>query len=220
MSLSERGLTDDKLNHLLANVPERSVILLEDIDAAFAGRTVTGEQGYVASRSACCVVPSQLLFSSSFSFHCQYRFRTNVTFSGLLNALDGVASASSQRIVFMTTNHIDRLDPALIRPGRVDLQERLGDATPYQASELLRRFYTADDSTSQKNADELEDLCEQLVHKVREGADSGHSVSMASLQGHFIRNPSARDAVKDWDELVRQTRLDRREKMVIPSAPS
>lgn len=30
LSLSERGLTDDRLNHLLANAPERSIILLED----------------------------------------------------------------------------------------------------------------------------------------------------------------------------------------------
>jgi chaperone BCS1 len=142
-----------------------------------------------------------------------------VTFSGLLNALDGVASASSQRIVFMTTNHIDRLDPALIRPGRVDLQELLGDATPYQAGELFRRFYSGDDNETE-NADELVSLCEQLEQKVRASAESDHSVSMASLQGHFIRNPSAREAVEGWDELVRTARLDRREKIVIPSAPS
>lgn len=45
LNLSERGLTDDKLNHLLANAPERTIILLEDIDAAFTGRTQSGEKG-------------------------------------------------------------------------------------------------------------------------------------------------------------------------------
>lgn len=45
LNLSERGLTDDKLNHLLANAPERSVVLLEDIDAAFSKRQQTGEAG-------------------------------------------------------------------------------------------------------------------------------------------------------------------------------
>ena len=39
-----------------------------------------------------------------------------VTFSGLLNAIDGVASQEG-RIFIMTTNHIEKLDPALIRPG-------------------------------------------------------------------------------------------------------
>ena len=46
-----------------------------------------------------------------------YRGLNRVTLSGLLNALDGVAS-SEGRIVFMPTNYVDRLDPALIRPGR------------------------------------------------------------------------------------------------------
>ena len=43
------------------------------------------------------------------------------TFSGLLNALDGVV-ATEERLVFMTTNHISRLPPVLIRPGRIDLR--------------------------------------------------------------------------------------------------
>lgn len=39
------------------------------------------------------------------------------SFAALLNALDGVA-AQDGRIMIMTTNHADKLDPALIRPGR------------------------------------------------------------------------------------------------------
>lgn len=48
-----------------------------------------------------------------------------VTFSGLLNCLDGVASTEA-RILFMTTNYLERLDPALVRPGRVDVKEYIG----------------------------------------------------------------------------------------------
>ena len=47
LNLSERGLTDDKLNHLLANAPDRSIMLLEDVDAAFSGREQNEEQGFV-----------------------------------------------------------------------------------------------------------------------------------------------------------------------------
>jgi chaperone BCS1 len=47
LNLSERGLTDDKLNHLLVNAPERSFILLEDVDAAFSGRNQSDEHGYL-----------------------------------------------------------------------------------------------------------------------------------------------------------------------------
>ena len=113
LNLSERGLTDDKLNHLLSIIPPRTLILLEDIDVAFANRRKPEADGYAGA---------------------------NVTFSGLLNALDGVASAE-ERIVFLTTNHVDRLDDALIRPGRVDMSVRLGDATRYQVEALWDRFY-------------------------------------------------------------------------------
>ncbi len=45
LNLSQRGLMDDKLNHLLMNAPERSFILLEDVDAAFNNRVQTSEDG-------------------------------------------------------------------------------------------------------------------------------------------------------------------------------
>ena len=37
--------------------------------------------------------------------------------------------AGEERLLFMTTNHVDRLDAALVRPGRVDVVHRLGPAT-------------------------------------------------------------------------------------------
>ena len=46
LNLSERGLHDDKLIHLLSNVVERSIVLIEDIDAAFNKRVQTSEDGY------------------------------------------------------------------------------------------------------------------------------------------------------------------------------
>jgi chaperone BCS1 len=45
LNLSERGLTDDKLFHLLSNAPERSFVLIEDIDAAFNKRVQTTDDG-------------------------------------------------------------------------------------------------------------------------------------------------------------------------------
>ncbi|OBZ88790.1 Mitochondrial chaperone BCS1 [Choanephora cucurbitarum] len=140
LNLSERGLTDDRLNHLLSNVPERSIMLLEDIDAAFTKRTQSDNQGY----------------------------QSMITFSGLLNALDGVASAE-ERIIFLTTNHVEKLDPALIRPGRVDMKEYLGNASEYQIKKMFLRFY--DD----------EELAKRFVQKTR-----GKDISTASLQGHFV----------------------------------
>ncbi|GAA4416170.1 AAA family ATPase [Quisquiliibacterium transsilvanicum] len=66
--------------------------------------------------------------------------RIEVSFSGLLNALDGVA-AQEGRIVVLTTNHRERLDPALIRPGRIDVEVELGNASAEQLRGLLLRFH-------------------------------------------------------------------------------
>lgn len=51
LNLSERGLADDKMIHLLSNTPERSIVLIEDIDAAFNKRVQTSEDGFVISFS-------------------------------------------------------------------------------------------------------------------------------------------------------------------------
>lgn len=163
LNLSERGLTDDRLNHLLTIIPRRTLVLLEDADAAFGNRrTQTDEDGY---RGA------------------------NVTFSGLLNALDGVASAE-ERIVFLTTNHVDRLDSALVRPGRVDMAVRLGEATRWQLARIWDRFYGEFDEQGTFKVRFLERL-EQLGLVNPEGEEQKlqvRSTSAAAVQGLFLYN--------------------------------
>ncbi|KFM76336.1 Mitochondrial chaperone BCS1, partial [Stegodyphus mimosarum] len=116
LNLSERGLSDDRLQHLMSVAPQQSIILLEDIDAAFVKR------------------------EESAATKVAYEGLNRVTFSGLLNMLDGVVSAEA-RILFMTTNYVKRLDAALIRPGRVDVKEYIGFATTYQLKQMYQRFY-------------------------------------------------------------------------------
>lgn len=69
--------------------------------------------------------------------------KSNVTFSGLLNALDGAINLNSVLIIF-TTNHIENLDPALIRPGRIDIIKEIGFATNTEIDEYLSMFYLRD----------------------------------------------------------------------------
>ena len=163
LNLSERGLTDDRLNHLLTIVPPRTLVLLEDVDAAFANRrTQTDTDGY---RGA------------------------NVTFSGLLNALDGVASAE-ERVLFLTTNHVERLDPALVRPGRVDMTVRLGEVTRYQVGSLWDRFYGDFDPNGTYRQAFLRRLEELGIIEDENGeqADRSKTISAAGLQGLFLYN--------------------------------
>jgi len=104
--------------------------------------------------------------------------------STLLNALDGV-NAGEGRLVFMTTNHVDKLDPALIRPGRIDLKIALPNATAYQAREMYKRFFPGC-----KNASEFGEKVSQL------------NISMAILQAYLIKHrKSMRDARANIKEL-------------------
>ena len=63
-----------------------------------------------------------------------------VTLSGLLNALDGIATPHGLLTV-LTTNSPEVLDQAVIRPGRVDLTEHFALAGPGEVSRLMSRWY-------------------------------------------------------------------------------
>ena len=171
ISLSEGWLTDDRFNHLLNSLPERSFLLLEDIDATGPARddkTGNGPQG-----------------------------SGRLSFSGLLNALDGVTSAE-ERIIFMTTNHRERLDPALIRPGRVDFHQHIGWATSYQSRQLFLNFYP-----------EHTHLADKYAEEVSRGEGQ---VSPAAIQGHFILyKNSPKEAVENVKYLFK---IQRKEKLL------
>nr|XP_016443911.1 PREDICTED: protein HYPER-SENSITIVITY-RELATED 4-like [Nicotiana tabacum] len=54
-----------------------------------------------------------------------------MTLSGLLNFIDGLrSSCGDERIIIFTTNHIKKLDPALLRPGRMDVHIHMAYCTP------------------------------------------------------------------------------------------
>lgn len=156
LNLSERGMSDDRLNHLFSVAPEASIILLEDVDAAFTSREETSQV-----RTA-------------------YDGLSRLTLSGLLNALDGVASTEG-RIVVMTTNYLERLDPALVRPGRVDVKVCIDYASVTQLEAMFGRFYP-----------------EASVEKGRQFATSVLSlkthVSLAEIQGYFMLHKTNCDA--------------------------
>ena len=93
----------------------------------------------------------------------------------------------------MTTNHVETLDPALIRPGRVDLREYVGDATSSQIKKMFKRFY-----------DDQDELAHRFVKSLE-----GHKVSTAALQGHFVHfKDRPEDACENVDYLFVKDRVD------------
>eukprot|EP00658_Telonema_sp_P-2_P021145 TRINITY_DN18400_c0_g1_i5.p1 TRINITY_DN18400_c0_g1~~TRINITY_DN18400_c0_g1_i5.p1 ORF type:complete len:442 (+),score=148.78 TRINITY_DN18400_c0_g1_i5:284-1609(+) len=66
----------------------------------------------------------------------------NLDLSGVLNVLDGVVDCPD-RIVVMTTNHPEKLDPALIRPGRINLQLCLDYMQAPEMLQMMEHYFAA-----------------------------------------------------------------------------
>ena len=152
MNLASSNLDDDKLCNLLSYVPSTAIVLIEDIDCISLSRDKKEKSE-----------------------------ENKLTFSGLLNAIDGVA-AGEGRILFLTTNRHEVLDPALVRPGRVDLRYEIGAPDRQQALRMFNRFFL--------DASDLQGL--DFVHSL---GDLG-KLSMADIQGILIKAPDAKSAVK------------------------
>lgn len=108
-----------------------------------------------------------------------------LTFSGMLNALDGLISTDGI-ISVLTTNHIEKLDPALIRGGRVDRRFEFVNPSHKQMCELFLSFYE----------DAPRSLAERFADAVLSRAEP-EARSIATLQQHFIytRKQSAETCV-------------------------
>ncbi|XP_047050537.1 AAA-ATPase At3g28610-like [Lolium rigidum] len=95
--------TNGDLRKLFVETTGKSIIVIEDIDCSL---DLTG--------SRASMMPQRDVVDKSHD--------RMVTLSGLLNFLDGLWSAhSGERIIVITTNRPEMLDPALIRPGRMDM---------------------------------------------------------------------------------------------------
>ena len=97
-------------------------------------------------------------------------------------------------MLFLTTNHPERLDPALIRPGRVDRRIQLGNTTPDQARRLFVWFFQG----CGLSRAELESPGRAVR---RPGA--ARQVCMAAIQEHLLRHRGAPEAAAheaDFDD--------------------
>ncbi|KAF3763130.1 P-loop containing nucleoside triphosphate hydrolase protein, partial [Cryphonectria parasitica EP155] len=134
-----KAISEDSLAMLFDDLPVYCLLLLEDIDAAGLGsRHINNAMSPEDPPSAA---------GESEDGAC-------LTLAGLLNLLDGVAAVEG-RVVVMTSNCIDKLDPALIRPGRIDKVISFCLATDAQAAAIFRRLYKDDPQATAELAEEF-----------------------------------------------------------------
>jgi chaperone BCS1 len=132
--------SDERLLEMFKSLPPRAIILIEDIDSysvatsrskkmiakkddkkSLRGTKVSDAPAYDDERPD----------ASDFSFG---------SLSGLLNAIDGICS-TEDRILIATTNHVEKLDPALIREGRFELILKIDYLDDETARKMFAKFY-------------------------------------------------------------------------------
>lgn len=113
-----------------------------------------------------------------------------VSMSGLLNAIDGVASQEG-RVLVMTTNHPEKLDEALVRPGRVDMKIEFALANKQQSRELFVRMYCEDTQDLMRQPLKLSEILPISAGGDGEFLDKQRTSHSHSTSNGSVKAPSA-----------------------------
>ena len=170
VSLSSAIADEDNLTTLFSELPRRCIVLLEDIDTA--GLTHTREKRGVSEDGVggSSSTETDDLEQRGDAIRRRKGKYTGgrLSLSGLLNILDGVASQEG-RILIMTTNHVDKLDKALTRPGRVDMTIKFTVANKALSATIFKYMYgNFDNEKSDSAPDDREKDITEGENKVQE----------------------------------------------------
>ncbi|WYZ35608.1 hypothetical protein EsH8_X_000255 [Colletotrichum jinshuiense] len=234
VSLSSISASEENLATLFAELPRRCVVLLEDIDTA--GLTHTRENSGAADTEdgkdgSGDMVPGQVTTGNGTNNNSG-----RLSLSGLLNILDGVASQEG-RVLIMTTNHVEKLDKALIRPGRVDQIVKFTLADEEVIGSIFRAIYAPlegdendmpaqqlgalapedEKALAEKAAKRTAEIVARVEALSREFVVKlpAHEFSPAEIQGYLMKHKrSAEAAVAGAEEWVVETRKEKKEKEI------
>ncbi|KAJ5581134.1 ATPase AAA-type core [Penicillium hetheringtonii] len=147
LNLDSKALDEDNLSSLFSDLPRRCIVLLEDVDTAgvtHSRGTDPNDKDKEDDNTEQIKGPGgdpKTQENEKEKENKEESKPNGITLSALLNVIDGVA-ASEGRILVMTTNHPEKLDAALLRPGRVDMSIAFGHTTQADIKELFTSIYT------------------------------------------------------------------------------
>ncbi|KAK1698372.1 hypothetical protein QYE76_015069 [Lolium multiflorum] len=172
--------SNSDLRRLLVGMTNRSILVVEDIDCTIELKQREDQdedEEHAKSNSA-----------------EKKKAEDKVTLSGLLNFVDGLWSTTGEeRIIIFTTNYKERLDPALLRPGRMDMHIHMGYCTP-EAFRILANNYHAIDSHA--TYPEIEELIKEV------------SVTPAEVAEVLMRNDDTDVALDDLVKLLNRKKIN------------
>uniref|UniRef100_A0A7N0RC96 AAA+ ATPase domain-containing protein n=1 Tax=Kalanchoe fedtschenkoi TaxID=63787 RepID=A0A7N0RC96_KALFE len=187
--------TNSELRKLLMKTSSKSIIVIEDIDCSIN----------LTNRNAAANNSSNSNKSPKTRHQCDSEMgsgameetgsNNTITLSGLLNFTDGLWSCcGSERIFVFTTNHVEKLDPALLRSGRMDMHIFMSYCSFKSLKILLKNYLDYGEGDLEQSVwDELE----QVVDKAR--------MTPADVSEHLIKY--RRDKAKAVRELIEVLKL-------------
>ncbi|KAL4571267.1 hypothetical protein LXL04_018025 [Taraxacum kok-saghyz] len=186
--------TNLELRKLLMKTSSKSIIVIEDIDCSInlTNRKDTNGSGN-KSRSTFAVGetdirngPADIETSGN---------NNSITLSGLLNFTDGLWSCcGSERIFVFTTNHIEKLDPALLRSGRMDMHVFMSYCSFPSLKILLKNYLGCTP----------DDVDKEVLQRLEEVTDAAE-MTPADISEVLIKN--RRDNKKALRELLEALRV-------------
>jgi hypothetical protein len=179
-----------ELRRLYVETTEKSIIVIEDIDRSV---DLTGKQK-VSKKSSSESDNMTLLRKAG----KKDDDGTKLTLSGLLNFIDGLWSAcDGERIIIFTTNNKNKLDPALIRRGRMDYHIEMSYCC-YEAFKVLANNYL---DINEHQLFELFGEIHQLLDEVK--------MSPADVAEHLMltNNRDANECLQGLLETLRNAKI-------------
>ncbi|CAI0418637.1 unnamed protein product [Linum tenue] len=159
--------SNSDLKRVLLSTSNRSILVIEDIDCSSSKVHVRQDDG-------------------------GQELEPRLTLSGILNFIDGLwSSCGDERIIVFTTNHKERLDPALLRPGRMDVHINLSYCTPEAFAILASNYLNVDDGSHR-----LYGEIEELIRSV--------DVTPAEVTEELIKNEDVDLAFEGVIDLLRK----------------
>ena len=150
-------LAKPSIQHLISKTGSDKIIVIEDIDRAnIVNASLRGQE-----EKTTLDAQSQLIDDHN-----------QESLQAILNLLDGVQGGNGQ-IIITTANHPERLDPAFLRPGRIDRKFKLSNGTNEQVVSLFIKFF------GEEHRDAGETFASMLPEEM---------FSMARIQQHLIEN--------------------------------